>query len=121
MAARFAAWYEMFPRSAGTVPGRSATFRDVENRLPDIADMGFDVLYFTPIHPIGSTNKKGRNNSLISTPDDPGVPYAIGSAAGGHDAIEPELGTLDDFDHLVGRSATTRHRDRPGHRIPGVA
>lgn len=100
-AARFASWYEMFPRSAGTVPDTSATFRDVEGRLADISHMGFDVLYLPPVHPIGSTNRKGRNNSLVSTPDDPGVPYAIGSAAGGHDAIEPDLGTLADFDHLV--------------------
>jgi starch synthase (maltosyl-transferring) len=103
--ARFASWYELFPRSAGTVPDQSATFADVEKRLPDIAGMGFDVLYFTPIHPIGSTNRKGKNNSLISLPGDPGVPYAIGSADGGHDAIEPELGTIDDFDHLVSLAA----------------
>ncbi len=103
--ARFAAWYSMFPRSAGTVEGQSGTFADVEARLPDIAQMGFDVLYFTPIHPIGSTNKKGKNNTLISTDEDPGVPYAIGSALGGHDAIEPTLGTLEDFHHLVSESA----------------
>ena len=104
--ARFAAWYSMFPRSSGTVPGQSGTFRDVEARLPDIAAMGFDVLYFTPIHPIGHTNKKGKNNSLISTSDDPGVPYAIGNELGGHDALEPSLGTFDDFDHLVSAAAT---------------
>jgi starch synthase (maltosyl-transferring) len=103
--ARYASWYELFPRSAGTVPDQSATFADVENRLPDIARMGFDVLYFTPIHPIGTTNKKGRNNSLVSTPEDPGVPYAIGGPAGGHDAIEPQLGTIADFDHLVATAA----------------
>jgi starch synthase (maltosyl-transferring) len=103
--ARFASWYEMFPRSAGTVPGQSATFRDVEALLPRISGMGFDVLYFTPIHPIGSTNRKGKNNTLNATPDDPGVPYAIGSAAGGHDAIEPNLGSIDDFDHLVEAAA----------------
>jgi starch synthase (maltosyl-transferring) len=105
VAARFASWYEMFPRSAGTVSGRSATFREVEARLPDLANMGFNVLYFPPVHPIGSTNKKGRNNSLVSTPEDPGVPYAIGNAAGGHDAVEPGLGTLADFDHLVAAAA----------------
>ncbi|HQY31248.1 MAG TPA: alpha-amylase family glycosyl hydrolase, partial [Thermomicrobiales bacterium] len=104
--ARFAAWYSMFPRSSGTVEGKSATFKDVEARLPAIAELGFDVLYFTPIHPIGSTNKKGKNNSLRSTPEDPGSPYAIGSAFGGHDAVEPTLGTIDDFDHLVAEAAT---------------
>ena len=103
--ARFAAWYEMFPRSAGSDPHASATFKDVENHLPRISDMGFDVLYFTPIHPIGTTNRKGKNNTLNPKPDDPGVPYAIGSEAGGHDAIEPGLGTEDDFRHLVAKAA----------------
>ncbi|HEV2106743.1 MAG TPA: maltotransferase domain-containing protein [Thermomicrobiales bacterium] len=101
VAARYAAWYEMFPRSAGTVPDQSATFRDVINHLPRIQSMGFDVLYFTPIHPIGETNRKGRNNTLVPQPGDPGVPYAIGSDAGGHDAIEPGLGSVDDFRDLV--------------------
>ena len=100
-AARFAAWYEMFPRSAGRVPGQSGTFQDVIDQLPRISSMGFDVLYFTPIHPIGTKNRKGKNNSVVSTPGDPGVPYAIGSPEGGHDAIEPGLGTFDDFDRLV--------------------
>jgi starch synthase (maltosyl-transferring) len=104
--ARFAAWYSMFPRSAGTVEGQSGTFRDVEKRLPEIARMGFDVIYFTPIHPIGSTNKKGKNNSLVSSDKDPGVPYAIGNSFGGHDAIEPSLGTLQDFEHLLETAAT---------------
>ena len=99
--ARYAAWYELFPRSTGTVPGQSGTFRDVIGRLPAIAEMGFDVLYFTPIHPIGRTNRKGKNNSTVSGPDDPGVPYAIGSELGGHDAIEPSLGTEEDFRALV--------------------
>lgn len=99
--ARFAAWYSMFPRSAGSIPGQSATFRDVEAQLPRIAGMGFDVLYFTPIHPISKSKRKGRNNSLISVEGDPGVPYAIGSDEGGHDAIHPDLGALDDFRHLV--------------------
>jgi starch synthase (maltosyl-transferring) len=101
VAARFAAWYEMFPRSSGTEPHQSGTFRDVEAHLPRIRDMGFDVLYFTPIHPIGTTNRKGKNNTLNPGPDDPGVPYAIGSSAGGHDAIDPALGNEADFRHLV--------------------
>jgi len=99
-AARFAAWYEIFPRSQGTDPKRSATFREAEARLPAIAHMGFDTLYMTPIHPIGTTNRKGPNNTLVAGPNDPGSPYAIGSPAGGHDAIAPELGTLDDFLHF---------------------
>jgi starch synthase (maltosyl-transferring) len=96
-AARFAAWYEMFPRSQGTVPNRSATFDDCIARLPEVRDMGFDVVYFVPIHPIGRTNRKGPNNSLHAGPDDPGSPYAIGGSEGGHTAIHPELGTLEDF------------------------
>lgn len=103
--ARFAAWYELFPRSQGRQPGVGATFDDVIGRLDAIAGMGFGVLYFTPIHPIGRTNRKGKNNSVLSTPDDPGVPYAIGSVEGGHDAIEPSLGTIDDFDRLVTEAA----------------
>lgn len=102
VAARFAAWYELFPRSAGTIPGQSGTFQDVINQLPRISDMGFDVLYFTPIHPIGYAKRKGKNNSVDSEPGDPGVPYAIGNDTGGHDAIEPSLGTVDDFKRLVG-------------------
>lgn len=99
--ARFAAWYELFPRSAGTREGVSATFRDVIDQLPRIEKMGFDVLYFTPIHPIGSTKRKGKNNTLIAQPGDPGVPYAIGSEDGGHDSLEPGLGSFEDFDALV--------------------
>jgi starch synthase (maltosyl-transferring) len=99
--ARFGAWYEIFPRSQGTQPGQHATLREAEARLHDISDMGFDVVYLTPIHPIGVTYRKGANNSLIATPDSPGSPWAIGSSAGGHMAIEPQLGTLDDFDHFV--------------------
>lgn len=98
--ARYGAWYEMFPRSQGTVPGRSATFKDCEARLPAIRKMGFDVLYLPPIHPIGRTNRKGPNNRLKAGPDDPGSPYAIGNKAGGHDAVEPSLGTLQDFDRF---------------------
>jgi starch synthase (maltosyl-transferring) len=99
--ARFSAWYELFPRSAGEA-GRHGTFRDVEKRLPYIAGMGFDVLYVPPIHPIGRTNRKGGNNSTKASPDEPGSPWAIGSAEGGHKSIARELGTLDDFRHLVG-------------------
>jgi starch synthase (maltosyl-transferring) len=103
-AARFAAWYEMFPRSAGHDPTRSATFQEAAERLPAIAAMGFDVVYLTPIHPIGSAFRKGRNNTLKPQPGDPGVPYAVGSELGGHDAIEPGLGTLDDFRAFVDRA-----------------
>jgi starch synthase (maltosyl-transferring) len=99
--ARFSAWYELFPRSAGEA-GRHGTFRDVEKRLPYIAGMGFDVLYMPPIHPIGRTNRKGANNSVKASPGEPGSPWAIGSEAGGHKSIAPELGTLDDFRHLLG-------------------
>ncbi len=98
---RAGAWYEMFPRSAGTDPGRSATFREAEGRLPAIAAMGFDVLYLPPIHPIGRTFRKGPNNSLQAGPGDPGSPWAIGSEEGGHMSVAPELGTLEDFDHFL--------------------
>ncbi|MFN7918197.1 MAG: alpha-1,4-glucan--maltose-1-phosphate maltosyltransferase [Vicinamibacterales bacterium] len=96
--ARTGAWYEMFPRSAGTDPSRSATFAEAATRLEDIAGLGFDVLYLPPIHPIGRSFRKGPNNSLEAGPDAPGSPWAIGSEAGGHTAVEPGLGTLDDFD-----------------------
>jgi starch synthase (maltosyl-transferring) len=99
--ARFGAWYELFPRSQGSVPGKASTFREAEARLPDLRDMGFDVIYLPPIHPIGVTARKGRNNSLRAAPGDPGSPWAIGSRHGGHDAVEPSLGTLEDFDHFV--------------------
>lgn len=100
LAARFAAWYELFPRSAGNDASRHGTFADVVGRLADIRDMGFDVLYFPPIHPIGREHRKGPNNTLTAGRNDPGSPYAIGSAEGGHDAVHPELGTLDDFRRL---------------------
>ena len=103
--ARFGAWYELFPRSAATEPGRHGTFRDVEDRLADVAAMGFDVLYLPPIHPIGRAFRKGRNNDPVARPDDPGSPWAIGAAEGGHKAVHPELGTLEDFRHLVARAA----------------
>lgn len=99
--AAFASWYELFPRSQSGDPNRHGTFEDVIRRLPKIREMGFDVVYFPPIHPIGKTNRKGRNNSLKATPGDPGSPYAIGSEEGGHDAIHPELGTFEDFCDLV--------------------
>jgi starch synthase (maltosyl-transferring) len=92
--ARFGSWYELFPRSFGG-------FRGVEGQLPRLQELGFDVLYLPPIHPIGHTHRKGRNNTLLAGPDDPGSPWAIGDETGGHDAIHPELGTLEDFDSLV--------------------
>jgi starch synthase (maltosyl-transferring) len=103
--ARFAAWYEAFPRSQGTRPGVHGTLSDMAARLPDIRKMGFDVLYLTPIHPIGRTNRKGRNNGLHASPTDPGSPWSVGDATGGHTAIHPELGTLQDFHHLVRKAA----------------
>lgn len=99
--ARAGAWYEMTPRSQGRIAGQHGTFRDCIARLPDIAAMGFNVLYLTPIHPIGRINRKGRNNALTANPGDPGSPYAIGSAEGGHDAVHPELGTIEEFRELV--------------------
>jgi starch synthase (maltosyl-transferring) len=99
--AAVSAWYEMFPRSQSGDASRHGTFADVIARLPYVRDLGFDVLYFTPIHPIGGTNRKGRNNSLKAQAGDAGSPYAIGSAEGGHDAIHPQLGTLADFERLV--------------------
>jgi starch synthase (maltosyl-transferring) len=99
--ALFSAWYEMFPRSCTPDPTRSGTFREAESRLPDIAAMGFDVLYLPPVHPIGRSFRKGRNNTLTAGPGDPGSPWGIGSEDGGHTAVEPGLGTLDDFDRFV--------------------
>ncbi|SDP99179.1 alpha-1,4-glucan--maltose-1-phosphate maltosyltransferase [Ectopseudomonas guguanensis] len=98
--AEFASWYELFPRSLGD-ERRHGTFADVHARVPEIARMGFDVLYFPPIHPIGRTHRKGPNNSLKAGPDDPGSPYAIGSEEGGHEAVHPQLGSLEDFRQLV--------------------
>jgi len=105
LAARFASWYEVFPRSMSDDPKRHGTFDDVIRHLPRVRDMGFDVLYFPPIHPIGRTNRKGPNNTLTPGPDDPGSPYAIGSADGGHDAIHPELGSFADFRRLIAAAA----------------
>ena len=110
--ALFSAWYEMFPRSEGahrdpaTGEWVSGTLRTATGRLPAIAAMGFDVVYLPPIHPIGTVNRKGPNNTLVARPGDPGSPWAIGSADGGHDAVHPDLGTLDDFDAFV---STARH------------
>jgi len=106
--ARFGAWYEMFPRSAGTDPSRSATFREAEARLPAIAAMGFDVVYLPPIHPIGRTFRKGPNNTLDAGASDLGSPWAIGGVEGGHMSVEPGLGTLDDFEHFVGTARDCR-------------
>ena len=99
--ARFSSWYELFPRSTSPQPGRHGTFRDVEARLPYVAEMGFDVLYLPPIHPIGHSHRKGPNNVLAAGPDDVGSPWAIGSSEGGHKAVHPDLGTLEDFRRLT--------------------
>jgi starch synthase (maltosyl-transferring) len=98
--ARFGAWYEIFPRSLGRA-GQPGTLRDAERHLSYIRDLGFDVVYLAPVHPIGHTNRKGPNNRLAADGSSPGSPWAIGSTAGGHKAIEPALGTLADFDHFV--------------------
>ncbi len=103
--ARFASWYELFPRSQTDDAGRHGTFQDVIARLPHVRAMGFDVLYFPPIHPIGRKNRKGRNNSLTPGPGRSRQPYAIGSAEGGHEAIHPELGAFEDFRRLVAAAA----------------
>ncbi len=100
-AAQVGAWYEFFPRSQASRPGTHGTFADAAGRLPDIRAMGFDVVYLPPIHPIGVTFRKGRNNSLDPASGDPGSPWAIGNADGGHMAVEPQLGTLADFDRFV--------------------
>ncbi len=103
--ARFAAWYELFPRSATPDPQRHGTFADAEKQLERIAWLGFDVVYLPPIHPIGVTSRKGRNNTLTPGPDDPGSPWAIGSEHGGHTAVDPRLGTLADFDRFVAKAS----------------
>jgi starch synthase (maltosyl-transferring) len=99
--ARFSTWYELFPRSTSPEPGKHGTFKDCEAWLPHIASMGFDVLYFPPIHPIGKAFRKGKNNATVAEPGDTGSPWAIGGEEGGHKAIHPELGTLEDFHNLV--------------------
>ncbi|MBB5694574.1 maltotransferase domain-containing protein [Muricoccus pecuniae] len=107
IAARFASWYEIFPRSQSGDENRHGTLDDVIRQLPRVRAMGFDVLYFPPIHPIGRKNRKGRNNTLTPGPDDVGSPYAIGSEEGGHDALHPALGTIEDFHRL--RDAAHAH------------
>jgi starch synthase (maltosyl-transferring) len=106
--ARFSAWYEMFPRSSAPVPGKHGTFKDCEARLPYVADMGFDVLYFPPIHPIGRTHRKGKNNTPGAGPGDPGSPWAIGAGEGGHTAVHPDLGSLEDFRCLLRKAKEHR-------------
>ena len=103
--AGFSAWYELFPRSQGKVKGKHGTFADTAARLPEIAAMGFDVIYLPPIHPIGVAHRKGRNNSVTCDPHDVGSPWAIGGKEGGHDAVHPELGRIEDFDNLVKEAA----------------
>lgn len=105
--ARFGSWYELFPRSCAPEPGRHGTFRDLEAKLPDLSAMGIDVLYLPPIHPVGTTFRKGKNNRLHAEPGEPGSPWGIGSPEGGHTAVHPALGTIDDFDRLV-RAAESR-------------
>ena len=102
--ARYSSWYELFPRSTSPIAGQHGTFRDVEARLPYVAELGFDVLYFPPIHPVGREKRKGKNNSLAPTPEDVGSPWAIGAAAGGHKSLHPQLGTLEDFRRVVARA-----------------
>jgi starch synthase (maltosyl-transferring) len=104
--AAFSTWYELFPRSASEQPGKHGTFKDVVKLLPRVAKMGFDVLYFPPIHPIGEKNRKGKNNSLTAEADDPGSPWAIGNRLGGHKDIHPQLGTLNDFKALIKEAKT---------------
>ncbi|MEV8421556.1 alpha-1,4-glucan--maltose-1-phosphate maltosyltransferase [Streptomyces niveus] len=111
--ALYGSWYELFPRSEGAVltPGKppvSGTFKTAAERLPAVAAMGFDVVYLPPIHPIGTAHRKGPDNTLTPGPDDVGVPWAIGSADGGHDAIHPDLGTIEDFDAFVAKAASLR-------------
>ncbi|MGH8067695.1 MAG: alpha-1,4-glucan--maltose-1-phosphate maltosyltransferase [Candidatus Entotheonellia bacterium] len=102
--ARFSAWYEMFPRSCAPNSGQHGRFKDCEARLPAVAAMGFDVVYLPPIHPIGSTHRKGRNNATVASVEDPGSPWGIGSPEGGHKAIHPQLGTLEDFRRFLAKA-----------------
>jgi starch synthase (maltosyl-transferring) len=99
--ARFSSWYELFPRSWSAVPGRPGTLSDVRARLDYVSGLGFDVLYLPPIHPIGRTNRKGRDGARVAAPQDPGSPWAVGAPEGGHTAVHPELGTIEDLESLV--------------------
>jgi starch synthase (maltosyl-transferring) len=99
--ARFSAWYELFPRSCAATPGKHGTLRDCAERLPYVAAMGFDVLYLPPIHPIGRSFRKGKNNTLVTAADDVGSPWAIGAEEGGHKSIHPQLGSFEDLKHLM--------------------
>ena len=118
--ARFSSWYELFPRSTGAA-GRHGTFRDAEARLAYVKDMGFDIVYLPPIHPIGRAHRKGPNNSLVTAAGDPGSPWAIGAAEGGHKAVHPELGTLAEFRRFVDSARALEHRRRAGHRVSSLA
>jgi starch synthase (maltosyl-transferring) len=102
--AAYSTWYELFPRSTAAEAGKHGTFRDVEAQIPRIARMGFDVLYLPPIHPIGKTFRKGRNNKVTPEPGDVGSPWAIGAAEGGHKSTHPQLGTIEDFQRLLGKA-----------------
>ncbi|MBF0522565.1 MAG: alpha-1,4-glucan--maltose-1-phosphate maltosyltransferase [Candidatus Omnitrophica bacterium] len=102
--AQFSSWYELFPRSWSVVPGKHGTFKECVRLLPEIARMGFDVIYLPPIHPIGSAHRKGKNNSTRCEPNDPGSPWAIGSSEGGHKAVHPQLGMLDDFRNFLNKA-----------------
>ncbi len=119
--ARYSAWYELFPRSTSSEPGKHGTFRDVEKRLDYVAGLGFDVLYLPPIHPIGHSFRKGKNNSVTAEDGDAGSPWAIGSKEGGHTAIHPQLGTLEDFRHLLSAVADKGMELAHGHRLPVLA
>ncbi len=118
--ARSGAWYELFPRSAAHAE-RHGTFRDAEALLPEVERLGFDVVYLPPIHPIGRTARKGKNNAAKAEPDDVGSPWAIGAREGGHTAVHPELGTLEDFRTPRRARRRARARGGPGPRLPGLA
>ncbi len=117
--ARFSAWYELFPRSTAEEPGRHGTFADCAKRLPSIAEMGFNVVYLPPIHPIGRTFRKGPNNNPVSEPGDEGSPWAIGAEEGGHKADPFRPRHAGRLPRLCGRSARTRSIGRARHRLPG--
>ena len=118
--ARFGSWYEFFPRSASPISGQHGTFSDCEAWIPYVARMGFDVIYFPPIHPIGVTFRKGKNNSVIVEPADVGSPWAIGGEEGGHKSIHPDLGTLDQF-RACAQGKGARHRDCAGYRFSSLS